>query len=124
MKSDKAIIRTPSYYVRKRLLKNKPAMFGLVIIILVHIVALLGYLLMPDGTPYANDGSALIKKRPMGFEAKLLKVRINREIEKVSFIEKVYLGQESEYTILPIDTVFTKGWKVYYSPVGKHDLDS
>src|SRR5436190_23405639 len=124
MKSDKNVIRTPSYYVKKRLLKNKPAMFGMVVIILVHAVALLGYLIMPDDTPYANDGSALIKKKPMGFEARLLKVRINREIEHVNFFEKIYFGQESEYTILPVDSVFIKGWQVYYKPIEKNFIDS
>lgn len=124
MKKEKAIIRTPSYYVRKRLQKNKPAMVGFVVIILVHIIALLGYLIMPDGTPYANDGSATIKKKPIGFEAKMLKVRINRKIEDVGFIERMYLGQESKYTIQPVDTVFVKGWKVYYTVYGKDYVDS
>lgn len=124
IKSDKAIVRTPSYYVRKRLFKNKPAMFGLAIIIIAHIIALLGYSIMPDQTPYANDGSALIKKKPSGFTSKLLKIRINREIEKSNFLEKIYFGQESEYSIIPIDTAYIKGWKVYYSPIGKRLTDS
>jgi ABC-type dipeptide/oligopeptide/nickel transport system permease subunit len=123
-KEKKNIVRTPSYYVRKRLLKNKPAMFGLVIIILAHIIALLGYKIMPDGTPYANDGSALMKKQPIGFEAKILKVRISREIEEAGFFEQTYLGQESKYTILPVDTVYVKGWKVYFTLYGKKNVDS
>jgi len=124
MKKEKAVVRTPSYYVRKRLLKNKPAIFGLVIIVLAHVIALLGYLIMPDKTPFANDGSALIKKRPMGFEAKLLKIRINREIDEVNFLNKMYFGEESKYTIIPVDTVFLHGWKVCYTPVGKKIVDS
>lgn len=99
-------------------------MFGLVIIIFAHVIALLGYLVMPDDSPYANDGSATIKKKPMGFEAKLLKVRINRDIEEVSFFERIYFGQESKYTILPVDTVYVKGWKVYYVLYGKKATDS
>lgn len=124
MKKEKAVIKTPSYYVRKRLLKNKPALFGLVIIVLTHIVALLGYLIMPDQTPFANDSAAEIKKKPIGFEVKMLKLRLNRHIEEVSFLEKVYLGQESKYKIIPVDTVFVKGWKVYYTPYGKRFTDS
>jgi peptide/nickel transport system permease protein len=121
---EKNIIRTPSYYVRKRLQKNKPAMFGLVIIIFAHVVALLGYLIMPDDTPYANDGSAIIKKKPMGFEAQILKIRISREIEDVNFLEHTYFGQESNYTILPVDTVYVKDWQVYYVLYNKQSLDS
>jgi ABC-type dipeptide/oligopeptide/nickel transport system permease subunit len=121
---EKNIIRTPSYYVRKRLQKNKPAMFGLIIIIFAHVVALLGYLIMPDDTPYANDGSAIIKKKPMGFEAQILKIRISREIEKANFLEHTYFGQESNYTILPVDTVFVKDWHVIYTLYGKKSVDS
>ena len=89
-------------------------MVGFVFIILAHIIALLGYLIMPDDTPFANDGSALIKKKPVGFKAKIMKVRISREIEEVSFIERMYLGQESKYTIQPVDTVYIKDLTVYY----------
>src|SRR6478735_7026474 len=106
MKSDKAIVKKPSYYVKKRLFKNKPAIIGLAVIILAHVIALLGYSIMPDGTPNANDGSALIKKKPMGYEAQILKIRINREIEQSNFIERIYFGQESKYTIIPVDTVY------------------
>lgn len=105
-------------------MKNKPAMFGFVFIIVAHIIALLGYLIMPDDTPFANDGSALIKKKPIGFEAKILKIRISREIEEVSFIKKMYLGQESKYTIIPVDTVYINGLSIYYQPYGKKRTDS
>jgi len=52
--------RPPGYYIKKRLIRNKPAIFGLVFIIFSLIVALLGYLVMPDNTPDANDGAVQI----------------------------------------------------------------
>ena len=54
-------------------MKNKPAMFGLIIIVLAHMVAFLGYLIMPDSTPNADDRSPHIKKKSPGFEVLLLK---------------------------------------------------
>jgi ABC-type dipeptide/oligopeptide/nickel transport system permease subunit len=108
-------IKTPTYYVRKRLQKNIPAMCGLVMIVIAHLVALLGYILMPDQTPNANDGSALIKKKSLGFQAKLLKVRKSRTVEKVNFIEKMYMGQESEYTIIPVGDCYVKDLRIYYA---------
>ena len=54
--------RSPNYYVRKRLQHNAPAMFGLVVIIISIVIATLGYLIMPDSTPFANDGALQLKK--------------------------------------------------------------
>jgi ABC-type dipeptide/oligopeptide/nickel transport system permease subunit len=114
-------IKTPTYYVRKRLQKNIPAMCGLVMIVIAHLIALLGYIIMPDQTPNANDGSALIKKQSLGFQAKLLKVRKSRTVEKVNFIEKMYMGQESEYTIIPVGDCYVKNLSIYYAKYGRPD---
>lgn len=118
-------VRTPSYYVRKRLLKNKPAMIGLIFIVFAHVVAILGYLIMPDSTPNANDGSALIKKKPPGFEISLLKIRKNREIKQQNIVQKMYMGQESPFMIVPIKEYYIKDYKVFYSKYGNdNDIDS
>lgn len=89
-------------------------MVGLAFIILAHLVAILGYLIMPDSTPNANDGSALIKKQPMGFQATLLRIRKNRQVPKRNLIEKMYMGQESNYIIIPIKEYFIKDLNVYF----------
>jgi len=96
------ISKSPFYYVKKRLLSNKPAMAGLVLIIISIVLALLGYLIMPDNTPNANDSAPQIKKRPPIFRVKLLKERRNQEVKKVDFFTKLINGQESEYSITPI----------------------
>jgi len=94
--------RPPGYYIKKRLIRNKPAIFGLVFIIFSLIIALLGFAIMPDHTPDANDGAVQIQKQPPGFQGTFLKIRKNREIEKQTFIERAIYGQESEYMIVPI----------------------
>ena len=94
--------RSPNYYVRQRLLRNKPAVAGLIIIIFATSVALSGYLIMPDSTPDANDGAVQIQKQPPGFTVTLLKLRKNREIEDHNLLEKAIWGQESKYTIVPV----------------------
>ncbi len=96
------ISKSPFYYVKRRLFNNKPAMAGLVLIIISVVLALLGYLIMPDNTPNANDSAPQIKKRPPIFRVKLLKERRNQEIKKVDFFTKLISGQESEYSITPI----------------------
>lgn len=126
-KKERRDVKTPSYYVKKRILKNKPAMAGLAFIVIAHIIAILGYLIMPDSTPNANDGSALIKKKSPGFEATLIKFRKNRRIEKSNIFKKMYTGEESPYVIVPVKdfSVDDRKMKVYFKKYGNDkDIDS
>jgi ABC-type dipeptide/oligopeptide/nickel transport system permease subunit len=116
---EKREVHSPSYYIRKRLLKNKPAMFGLTVIVLAHIIAFLGYAIMPDNTPNADDGANSIKKMPPGFSATFLKKHKNSEVEEVGFFHMMFSGRENPYTIEPIDTFYLKGDSVYYIPYGE-----
>ena len=63
--------RTPGYYVRQRLLQNRPALAGLAYIVLCALVALLGYWILPDNSPDANNGVVQLQKQPPGFRATL-----------------------------------------------------
>jgi peptide/nickel transport system permease protein len=67
-------VRTPGYYVRQRLWANRPAVAGLVFIGLCALVALLGYWVLPDPSPNANDGLVQLQKQPPGFVASLHQV--------------------------------------------------
>jgi peptide/nickel transport system permease protein len=66
--------RTPGYYVRQRLWANRPAVAGLVFIGLCTLVALLGYWVLPDNSPDANNGLVQLQKQPPGFVATLRQV--------------------------------------------------
>jgi peptide/nickel transport system permease protein len=121
MNNDLSESRSPGYYIRRRLLGNKPAIFGLTVIVLSVMIALLGYLIMPDNTPDANDGAVQIQKQPPGFEATFLKIRKNRIIEKHNFIEKAVFGQESEYMIVPILGYKIEGLYVRAEVFGKRN---
>ena len=61
--------RPPGYYVRQRLRANRPAVAGLGFIILCALVALLGYWILPDSSPDANNGLVQLQKQPPGFVA-------------------------------------------------------
>jgi peptide/nickel transport system permease protein len=67
-------VRTPGYYVRQRLWANRPAVAGLVFIGLCALVALLGYWVLPDPSPNANNGLVQLQKQPPGFVASLHQV--------------------------------------------------
>lgn len=120
-KDQKEVIRAPSYYVKKRLLKNKPAMFGIIVIVIAHIIAIFGYLIMPDSTSNANDGAVQIQKKLPGFKVTLLNSRKNMEVPKVNFFKKMLFGQEREYYIVPISDYLIKNLTVYIQIYGKEN---
>ncbi|MBJ6142013.1 ABC transporter permease [Hymenobacter sp. BT559] len=66
--------RSPGYYVRQRLWANRPAVAGLGFIIVCAVVALLGYWILPDPSPDANNGLVQLQKQPPGFTATLRQV--------------------------------------------------
>jgi peptide/nickel transport system permease protein len=69
-----APVRSPGYYVRQRLWANKPAVAGLVFIGLCALVALLGYWVLPDNSPDANNGLVQLQKQLPGFTTTLWQV--------------------------------------------------
>lgn len=111
--------RSPAYYVRKRLMQNKLAMTGFVIIILSVMTAVLGYLIMPDQTPDANDGAVQIRKKPPGFEVDFIKIRKNAVVLERSLLQKMFHGQESEYILVPIRNYRIEGMQVIANLYGK-----
>lgn len=121
-KLDKKDIKTPSYYIRKRLMNNKPAMFGLIVIVLAHVIAFMGYIIMPDDTPNADDRSPHIKKKSPGFQVLLLKTLKQREVREVNFLEYIFFGQESDYKIEPIGWYEIKEYTINYTIYG-HDRE-
>ncbi len=106
--------KSPSYYVRKRLFANKPAVFGLVVIIIANIIALLGYLIMPDSTHNANDGAVEIQKKPPMFKATLLKTRKSFDVSKNLLLLKPFIGEEKAFLIIPVSSYRVENDKVYY----------
>lgn len=116
-------MKKPSFYIKRRFLKNKPAVFGLVVIVIAHIIAILGYAIMPDDTPYANDGAVQIQKKLPGFSTQLLKVKRNVHIEEVNFFEKILFGEENAYSIIPVEDYHIDGFYVKYQPYGRNAIE-
>ncbi len=111
--------KSPGYYLRNRLKQNKPAMYGLFVISASFIISLLGYLVMQDSTPNANDGAVQIQKQAPGFEVTFLKIRKNRNIEQVNIFQKILYGQESQFMIVPIKKCEIDSLTVKVSVFGK-----
>lgn len=96
------IHHSPGYYVRKRFFNNLTAVVGLVIVSVAFVVSILGYLIMPDSTPNADDGSVYVKIKSPGYQATFLKKHKNILYPEPNLIEKMLFGSPSNYTIVPI----------------------
>ncbi|MDX5438016.1 MAG: ABC transporter permease, partial [Pontibacter sp.] len=110
--------RPPSYYIRQRLLQNKPAMFGLAIIVLAVVVALLGYLIMPDSTPNANNGLVQIQKKSPGFSTQVLRIpRAIAVAAETNPLEYLLFGKPVGSTEIPIESYTFKGDSLLVQPL-------
>ncbi len=90
-----------TYYAWQRLKKNKLAMFGLIVIGLCMIMAILGFAITPDSTPDANDQLLELSKKPPGFEVKMLQTRKNELTHEVNFFYKMIYGEISDFRSIP-----------------------
>jgi peptide/nickel transport system permease protein len=93
----------------KKFKKNKIALGSFYFILLTIAVGILGYLITPDSTPDANNQILQLSVKPPGTKVKILLVKKNMEIKKVSLIKKMMYGQESPYYHIPIDSFGFKG---------------
>jgi peptide/nickel transport system permease protein len=88
----------------KRFTNNKLSIAGSVIILITIIISLLGYLITPDQTPFANSQTLSLAAKPPLFKVKMLSIRKNQLIKEQSFLRTMLYGKEAECIALPIDS--------------------
>lgn len=93
----------------RRFKRSKLSMLGLVVIILSCIVSILGYLITPDKTPYANDQKPELHIKEPGFSAKFLLVKKNELFEKQNFFKTMLFGSYDEYSAYTVYNYFFRG---------------
>jgi len=86
----------------KRFKKEKMGMISLIFLGLVFIMAILGYLITPDKTPYCNEQHLEIALQPPGFSVYFLNIPKEPPVKKVSFFYKMLFGQQARYNSVPI----------------------
>lgn len=85
------------------------AVLGLFMILLSTIISVLGYLITPDATPYANNQKPELHIKEPGFSAQFLLVRRNQEINKSGFFNRMLFGENSPYASYTAFTYQFKG---------------
>ena len=98
-----------SRHIGKRLLRNKGAFFGLLVIGAAIIIAIIAYLIAPDPSPDANRIIVEIGGRKPGFRQLFLLVRKQQQPAPVSFFHRLLDGREDQYDYLPINSYSIRG---------------
>jgi len=92
----------------RRLKKNRAAVFGIIIISLAVLVALLAYFIAPDGSPFANNMTVEIGGRKPGYTQQFLLVKKPEETAGTNVLLCLLYGQEEAYTRIPINSYVLK----------------
>ncbi|MES1159502.1 MAG: ABC transporter permease [Bacteroidota bacterium] len=91
-----------------RLLRNKGAAFGLIVIGAAIIVALTAYFIAPDPSPDANRMIVEIGGRKPGFRQQFLLIKKEKPQVPVSFWQRLLSGKEDSYNYIPINQYLIK----------------
>jgi peptide/nickel transport system permease protein len=93
---------SPSQRTWKVFKRNKIAVAGLVFIIFTILVAIFGYLIMPDQTPLANNMTIQLSIKKPGSQFMMLRLRKTEPVDTVNIFTKMLFGQPSFYREIPI----------------------
>ncbi len=91
----------------KRLKKNRGALFGLIVIILAVLIAVLGYLIAPDNSPNADLQTVEIQARKPGYTQLFLKIP-DKKNEQAGLFNTLLNGKQEDYRYFPITNYLVK----------------
>jgi peptide/nickel transport system permease protein len=86
----------------KKFMKDRLSVFMLFLVIFAVVIAVLGYLVTPDSSPYANAQYLEIAAKNPGFKIEMLKVRKDQPENEKGFFLTMFYGKESDYTYYPL----------------------
>ena len=86
----------------RKFLKNKLSLTAFLTIILITIIAILGYLITPDSTPFSNEQHLELTTKKPGFRIQMLNISRPDIGEHPNIIHKMLYGERNNYTSIPI----------------------
>ncbi|MBN9379210.1 MAG: ABC transporter permease [Chitinophagaceae bacterium] len=95
--------------IGRRLLRNKGAFFGLIIIGAALFVAITAYFIAPDPSPDANRMIVEIGGRKPGFRQQFLLLEKSHMPDRPSFFQQLFSGKPDEYYYIPINSYTRQG---------------
>ncbi len=93
----------------RRFKRNKLAMTGLILIAASCIISILGYLITPDKTPYANDQKPELHIKSPGFQLQFLLVKRNEEKKEPGLLSLMLFGRNDPFAAYTLNSYQFKG---------------
>jgi len=114
----------PSASNLKIFLHNKLAVAGLLLILFASLLAILGYLITPDGTPQANDMLVQLSLKKPGTSFSMLRIK-KEQPATINFLQKMLFGQPSVWRNIPITSYRFAGDNIYIREyIGDEDVSA
>ncbi|RDC63338.1 Oligopeptide transport system permease protein AppC [Adhaeribacter pallidiroseus] len=91
-------------------------MFGLAVIVFASLIAVLGYLIMPDASPNANNSLVQLQKKEPGFSVKMLRIKKPNNPAPTNPWQKWLFGEELPYEEIPLQSFQIAGSFIRINP--------
>ena len=98
----------------KRLLKNKGAVLGLILIICNVLLAMFAYSIAPDGSTNGNRIIPEIGSKQPGFSIQFLQIKRDNT-SPVNFLNKIVTGTQDAYHFIPITSYQRQGDSLFFN---------
>jgi peptide/nickel transport system permease protein len=106
---------TPAQRTWKIFKRNKAAVAGVAVIFIALLVSVLGYLVMPDSSPNANNMCLPLSLKKPGAKFTMLLIPKAEKIDTVNFIERMLYGQPALNQEIPVTAYSLKNDSVIVS---------
>lgn len=105
----------------RKLFNDWLAVAAILFIGLCAVLATLGYLIIPDSTPYANQQHLEIATRKPGFKVTMVLFRKTDDINNKGLLGRMFLGQDEIFREIPVNSWRFEGSKIIIDEF--NDLD-
>jgi peptide/nickel transport system permease protein len=93
-----------NYLAWQRFKRNKLSLFSLIFIVFSMLVGVLGYVITPDKTSFANTQILEISTQKPGFTCLMIKFRKNEMQAESGFFQKMVFGIKDDFINIPINS--------------------
>ncbi len=119
-------VQSISQVTWKRLIHNRQGAFLLICLVFITLIAILGYLITPDSTPYANEQLLEVRLSKPFSQIKIASVRKNQQVVQHNIFYKMLFGQANPFQPIAIDKYWFKKDSVIlqrYNEVAPYNIE-
>jgi len=106
---------TPAQRTWKTFKRNKAALLGAAIILVAVLTAVLGYAIMPDDSPDANNMNLPLSLKKPGSTFKVLLIPKTEKVKSANFLSRMLFGQPAQNQEVPVTSYYLKADSVIVS---------